>query len=133
MATHKHSEFTINRSLIVLVPNQPAFDWIMQADPEPMQMTLAQLRQNLDGMLVSQEKVETLEDAQRWVYRRWEMLFERFLYEWYTAEELWPRKRTLKMFKEWFEVQYHPMLWDFGDEMIEHEYWGDLSELPDSL
>lgn len=120
------SERTINRSLIVLMPNQPALDWLMRFDPEPMQITLAELRQDQDGFLVSQSKIEMLEDAQRWAYRRWNMLFEKFLFDWFTDEQMWPQKRTLNMFKEWFEVQYHPMLWDYSDEVLEHEYWGEL-------
>lgn len=47
MAIHKHSEVAINRSLIVLLPNQSAFDRLLQADPEPMHMTLTQLRRTL--------------------------------------------------------------------------------------
>jgi hypothetical protein len=108
-----------------VVPKQAAFDWIVAVDPLPLSLTLEQVRSELDGYLVSQEKVETTEDAQRWVYRRWEMFFEQFLNEWYSDETLWPKKRSLKMFKEWFDIRYHAMLWDMLDEPIEHEDWAD--------
>jgi hypothetical protein len=117
--------YTINRSLVFVIPKQPALDWIVAADPLPLNMTLDEVRSEVDGYLVSQEKVETTEDAQRWVYRRWEMFFDQFLNEWYTDETLWPKKRTLKMFKEWFDIRYHAMLWDLIDEPIEHEDWAD--------
>jgi hypothetical protein len=116
--------YTINRSVIFLIPKQPMLNWVIAADPgPPLSITLEELQSEVDGFLVSQEKIETTEDAQRWVYRRWEMFFDRFLEEWYTDETLWPKKRTLKMFKEWFDVRYHAMLWDMIDEPIAHEDW----------
>lgn len=115
--------YTINRSIIFVLPKQAAADWIVAADPEPFSINLEQVRSEVDGYLVSQEKVETTEDAQRWVYARWKMFFEQFLFEWYTDETLWPKKRSLKMFKEWFDIRYHAMLWDLTNEPIVHEDW----------
>ena len=121
-----YSRFTINRCLIVLLPKQPALDWIMRVDPNPPDLTLAELRQEQDAFLVRQEGMELVEDAERWVCRRWKMFFERFVGEWYTDESWWPKNRTQKMFKEWFDIQFHPMIWDFSDEPIQHEDWDQL-------
>jgi hypothetical protein len=119
-----YPRLTINRGLIVLIPKQPVLDWIMQVDPNPpLGLTLEELSQEQDAFLVSQRAVETVEDAQRWVYRRWKMFFERYLDEWYTEESWWPKNRSLKMFKQWFDIQYQSMVWDLSDEMIEHEDW----------
>jgi hypothetical protein len=114
---------TINRSVIFVIPKQAAFDWIVAVDPEPLSLTLEDVRSEVDGFLVSQEEIETTEDAQRLVYRQWKNFFEHFLFEWYTDEKLWPQKRSLKMFKEWFDIRFHPMLWDLSDEPIRHEEW----------
>lgn len=119
----KEIRYTINRSIIFVLPKQVALDWIVAADPAPLGSSLEQVRSEVDGYLVSQEKVETTEDAQRWVYKRWGMFFEQFLVEWYTDETLWPKKRSLKMFKEWFDIRYHAMLWDLCDEPVVHEDW----------
>ena len=51
------------------------------------------------------------------------MFFERYLDEWYTEESWWPKNRSLKMFKQWFDIQYHSMIWDLSGETIEHEDW----------
>lgn len=119
-----YPRLTINRGLIVLIPKQPVLDWIMEVDPNPpVGLTLKELSQEQDAFLVSQRAVETVEDAQRWVYRRWKMFFERYLDEWYTEESWWPKNRSLKMFKQWFDIQYQSMVWDLSDEMIEHEDW----------
>ena len=48
------------------------------------------------------------------------------LVDWYTDESLWPKKRSLKMFREWFDIQYHSMVWDLAvREPLELEDWGD--------
>ena len=66
-----YPRLTINRGLIVLIPKQPVLDWIMRVDPNPpLGLPLEELRQEQDSFLVSQRAVETIEDAQRWVYRR---------------------------------------------------------------
>jgi len=119
----EYPRFTINRGLVVLLPKQPFLDWIQRVDPEPLKLSLEELRRDQDGFLVSQRKIETLEDAQRWVYRRWDALFTHFLHEWYTDQSMWPKNRTLKMFKDWFEIHYHCMIWDMAGEPIEIEDW----------
>jgi len=118
-----YPRFTINRGVIILMPKQPFLDWIMRVDPIPSNLTLEEIRREQDGFLVSQESIETTEDAQSWVYRRWKIFFDLQLNDWYTEELLWPQKRSLKMFKEWFDIRYHPMLWDMTQEAIQHEDW----------
>jgi len=120
--------FTINRHLIILMPRQPALDWIMRVDPNPPNMSLDDLRQDQNAFLIP-ETMDDQEDAERWIQRRWSMFFEHFLAEWYTDEPCWPQKRTLKMFKEWFEIQYHSMVWDMApDEPIDLEDWESLED-----
>ena len=121
---HDFPRFTVNRHLIVLLPKQPALDWIMQVDPNPPDLTLEELREEQDAFLVRDDSLEGVEDAERWVHRRWKMFFELFVGSWYTDESWWPKNRTLKMFKEWFDIQYHSMVWDLAPAVpIEHEDW----------
>jgi len=118
-----YPRFTINRHLIILMPKQAVLDWIMRVDPNPPNITLAQLRLEQNAFLVT-DALDGQEDAEKWVQRRWQMFFEGFLDEWYTVESWWPQKRTYKMFKDWFEVQYHSMVWDMAaSEPIGYEDW----------
>lgn len=120
--------FTINRHLFILLPKQPALDWILRVDPEPQNLTLDALRRDQDAFLLPDSFVGP-EDAQRWIQGRWKNLFENFLIGWYTEDAWWPKKRTLDMFNEWFDIQYHSMVWDMAaDEPIEHEDWEALDD-----
>jgi hypothetical protein len=92
-------------------------------------MTLTELRQEQDGFLVSQREIETVEDAERRVFKRWNMFLSHYLHGWFSDEKMWPQKRSLKMFKEWFDVHYHSMVWDLADEPVILEDWdGSLEE-----
>jgi hypothetical protein len=114
----------INRNLIVLLPKQPALDWILRVDPEPMtHLTLDAFRQEQDAFLITEGKVETPEAAQRWAERRWDAIFTQFLFSWFVDERMWPERRTLGMFRQWFEVQYHSMVWDVSGDSIVHDDW----------
>jgi hypothetical protein len=104
--------FSVARPSFVLIEHlSPVLDWIMRIDSNPPNITLEQLRHDQNAFLVS-DALDGQEDAEKWVKRKWQMFFEGFLDEWYTEESWWPQKRTYKMFKDWFEVQYHSMVWD---------------------
>ncbi len=118
-----YPRFTINRHLIILMPKQPVLDWIKRVDPDPPNLTLEQLRQEQNAFLVP-DSLDGQEDAEKWVKRSWQVFFEGYLNEWYTVESWWPQKRTYKMFKDWFEVQYHSMVWDLAaSESVSYEDW----------
>ncbi len=115
---------TINRNLILIVPKQAALDWIMSVDSQPIEaLTLDELRQEQDVYLLSQDIVNTPEQAEQWALERYSVLFASFLNSWFTDETLWPKRRTRKMFQQWFEVQYHSTIWDLSTEPLEHDDW----------
>lgn len=119
--------FTINRHLVILMPRQPALDWIKRVDPNPPNLSLDDVRQDQNAFLIPE--TDGQEDAERWIQRRWAMFFENFLNEWYTEPACWPQKRTFKMFKEWFEIQYHSMVWEMmPDEPMVLEDWESLED-----
>lgn len=125
---HAHPRFTISRHLIILMPKQPVLDWIKRVDPNPPNISLDEVRQEQNAFLVP-DTLDGQQEAERWVLRRWSMFFEGFLAEWYTDESWWPQKRTQKMFKEWFEIQYHSMVWDMvAGEPIDYEDWESLDD-----
>lgn len=127
---HNYPRFTINRHLIILMPKQPVLDWIKRVDPNPPNLTLDQLRLEQNAFLIPDD-LDGQQDAEKWVQRRWQMFFECFLAEWYTVESWWPQRRTFKMFKDWFDVQYHSMVWDMAArEPISYEDWESSDDVP---
>ena len=104
----------INRAAIILKYKAPAVRWINDADPycEDPGITLDSLNNERTVYLISDEEADSSETIERWVRRNFKVLFESELEGWYTDPSLWPKKRTLKMFQEWFDVEYHTVLVD---------------------
>jgi len=123
----------INRAVIILRYKQPYIDWVRTAGLEPMELTLEEANEETEVFLVSSydssvEPIETAEDAVKWAEKRWRMLFEHILEGWIVLESEWPQNRTLNMFREWFEVEYHSIVWDMGYEPLMFEEWIDDEE-----
>ena len=117
--------YTINRSIIILHYKQPFLDWLMGADPNPpTDMTLGDLGNDGDAFMIPGDNVvDGMPEAVKWVEKHWRMLFEHILEGWLVDESLWPQKRTLKMFREWFAIEYRSMVWDLVNAPIVIEDW----------
>lgn len=116
--------FTVNRSIVMLLPEQPFLDWIQAVDPEPVPtLTLDDVRDDASVFLLPDEVADTTENALRWVEKRWQYFFEFMLGEWFD-DSVWPETLTLAMFREWFSIRFHSMVWDMApDTPIDYEDW----------
>lgn len=115
--------FTINRTVVMLAPQQPFLDWLNNVDPDDEALSLEDLRQDNEVFLIPQFNDNS--DSERWVEERWSFLFEHMLMGWIDDEAMWPQDRTLEMFREWFDIEIHTMAWDLSDEPLFVEDWQD--------
>jgi hypothetical protein len=134
--TTEYPRFQLNRGLVVLRYKQPYIDWVRTAGELPMDLTLENANDDNEAFLVPSfdspiDPVDGTEDAIKWVEKRWRMFFEHILSSWILDEAEWPKKRTLKMFREWFDVEYKSMVWDMGNEPLIFEEWDDEDEFDD--
>jgi hypothetical protein len=70
-------------------------------------------------MLLSLSDIETIQGAKEWAYRNWVMLFDMSLFDWYTDANYWPQSRDLALFKDWFDIEWHPIVWDLSLEPLQ--------------
>ncbi len=124
--------YQLNRGLVIIHYKQPYVDWVSTAGPTPMEISLLRANDDGDAFLVpcydaQYDPVDGTNDAIQWVERRWRMLFEYILESWILDESEWPQKRSLKMFREWFDVEYKSVVWDMGTEPLILEDWEDES------
>jgi len=119
-----HPRFTVNRSMVMLLPQQPFLNWIQAVDPDPVPtLTLEDVRDDASVFLLPAEVADTPENALRWVEKRWRSFFEFMLGEWFD-DSSWPENMSLAMFREWFTVRFHSMVWDMApDASLEYEDW----------
>ncbi|TVQ06789.1 MAG: hypothetical protein EA359_00735 [Balneolaceae bacterium] len=112
----------INRSALLLKYKEPAIQWITETDPnnDDRGVTLEMANNDRTVFLISEVDAETDDALQAWVNRNYKELFEAELEEWYTDATLWPKPLTLKLFREWFDVECHSVLIDtVGGEIID--------------
>lgn len=114
---------------MLLIPQQPFFEWILSTEGSPFpELTLELLRENTSVFLLPEGMPNGHESAVAWIENRWRGLFEHMLAEWFVDESLWPSKRSLAMFREWFVIEYHPTVFDLASTPIEYEDWDNTED-----
>ncbi len=118
--------YTINRTVVLLMPREPFLEWLNDADPTEVPLTPEDLRDDNNVFLIPQ--FNDGPDSMKWIEKHWSVLFEHMLLEWMVDEAMWPENRTLEMFRDWFEVEIHTMVWDLSDEPLLVEDWQEKDE-----
>jgi len=95
-------------SVMVVRPKQPYLDWTRSDDDQSVQVSLEDLRHDCTAYVVP--VVESPEDEQRVVRKYHAQVFENELFSWSTDPSTWPKRRGLKTFREWFDVEFHSVV-----------------------
>ncbi len=110
----------INRDVVVIKPKQPMLEWINQQDTGGYVLTLAKIQRDCNVLLLPE--MDSPEEAHAYLHDLKPILFEEELMNWYLDREAWPEPRTAELFDEWFDLEFHSMVWDTAwDEPIEYE------------
>ncbi len=116
----------INRSLIIVKPKQPFLDWLHSVDPNDENLLPEDINDDATAYLIPEygipdEQSEIIE----WCA---DFVFEHELWSWYTDKDVWPVGRNAEMFREWFDVEFHSLVFDVvGDTPLEHIDYDSLS------
>ena len=113
----------INRAAIILKYRSPTVQWINEADPynDDPGISLETANEDRTVYLILDQDADNQEALEEWININYEALFEYELEGWYTDESLWPKKRDLKLFHKWFEVECHTVIEDTVDLPIEDD------------
>lgn len=105
-------------SALIVRPKKPFCDWVRAVDDDDApEVTLDQM----GAKLYLVPDYEDPEDAEKILKKVCEEIFCRELEGWYTDEEVWPKDRSLKVFKQWFDVQHFEIVEDVGRGPIEND------------
>ncbi len=107
----------VNRTALVVRPKQPYIDWAdsfddggPKYDPDHHQAKVFLI-----------DEVEDTRDIKKVVRRCWQAIFEEEINSWMRDPDVWPQRRTLKVFLEWFEVEVCDVVLDLGRGPIDHD------------
>lgn len=103
----------IDRSAIILKPQQPFVDWYFKLNPD-------------DELYFEEDIKETniylvddgIDDIEKWLKKKFDKFFMLELDEWCANKKDWPQKRNYKMFKQWFQVQTSDLIYDLEKKPI---------------
>ncbi|MEP0548922.1 MAG: hypothetical protein ABJF88_18450 [Rhodothermales bacterium] len=100
----------LNRGALIVRPAQPYLDWAASLDdsgilPDPHDEVTIYLVPEYEDDL----------EADKVLKRVYAEVFERELFGWCTDESLWPKRRTLALFKAWFTVEMHSIVEDLSN------------------
>ena len=110
---------TINRSIAIIKPKQPFINWANQLPDAEHDTSLEDLQDDCQTILIP--NYETNDEAKKYIDGMAEDIFEEELFSWCTHEPWWPKKRTKKLFWEWFEAELHSIVIDSCNEPIVEE------------
>lgn len=114
----------INRAALILKYREPATRWINEADPynDDPGITLEDANEEATVYLIGDEDANEPAAVDRWIERNYKRLFESELDGWYADPDLWPRDRTMQLFRSWFDVECHTTIIDtVGGDIYEDE------------
>ena len=103
---------SINRNAIVIKPRQVFFDWINSIYPDDPVEDVD------EGTVYLIREKESYIAIEKWLSTKFDNIFQNELNNWHTDEKDWPRKRTYKQFREWFDVEIHSMILDLEETGI---------------
>jgi hypothetical protein len=97
-----------NRAAIVVEPIKPFIDWLNYVDPKG-EFKLGELGE-LTIYLIPE--CDNDKDLEKYLKENYKPIFDEELEGWFTDEKLLPKERTYAMFKEWFKITFHSMIYD---------------------
>jgi len=111
----------INRNAILVAYKQPFIDWIKRADPAPHPDQGSDDFYQEENTLYLLPEFGDAKEMWQIIEGCYEDIFANELYSWYTDEDLWPENRSFELFKEWFDIKAHSMIYDLVDDEIVKE------------
>ncbi|MBL7161183.1 MAG: hypothetical protein ISS57_01150 [Anaerolineales bacterium] len=106
----------VNRNSFVVKPKQPYVDWINAQPDQDTPVSLAEIHRDCTTYLIPEMIGE--EDAQEYIQAFKLEIFAIELDSWYRDPKTWPKKRTLAMFDDWFDLEFHSMIFDLEKKPI---------------
>jgi len=103
----------INRSAIVLKPQQPFVDWYFKLNPDD-ELDFEEDIKKSNIYLIDDE----IDDLEKWLKKKFDKFFMMELDEWCANKKEWPQKRNYKMFKLWFKVETSEMIYDLEKKPV---------------
>lgn len=106
-----YEENYINRSAIILKPQQPFLNWYSNLNPEE---DFEEEIKETNIYLID----NAIDIPEKWLKKKFDKFFMMELAEWHDNKKEWPQKRNYKMFNLWFRVEISELVYDLEQKPI---------------
>lgn len=104
----------MNRAVIIVRPKKRFIEWVRNADNDSKRITVKDIEEEPNIYLVNDYDMDA--EKEKLIKENYKYIFEEELNGWITDESVWPGKRDMKTFLEWFHVDFHSMVFDLGED-----------------
>lgn len=108
----------LDRVAAILKPSEIMLSWINQHAEEGDHLVLSEIQTDCTVILLPTFDEE--DAAEAYLNEIYDDLFVSELASWYDDEALWPENRSLDLFLQWFEVEFHSMVFDVAESVSHH-------------
>ncbi len=100
------------QAVLILRPKQPMLDWLASLPGREREVPIEKLRGKAVAVLVP--ALESQAQLLELLDRNMDRFFEQALLAWSLDLAAWPKKRDLRSFREMFEMELIPAVFDMG-------------------
>ena len=107
---------TVNRGLLVIKPRLPFVEWINSTGGSDETISFEDARRDSAVYLIPELSDDKAVDS--FLMKNYSTLFEQELAAWFLDEKGWPEVRDFRTFLEWFEVEFHSVVYDIAEDEL---------------
>ena len=105
----------IDRVAAILRPSDLMLNWINQHANEADELTIDDIQ--IDCTVILLPTFEDEDAAEAYLNEIYDDIFINELASWYDDKALWPENRSLDLFLQWFEVEFHSVVVDAAQSL----------------
>ena len=109
----------VNRSLVIIKPKQPYMDWANSFIDDSEVLSMEFFHRDSNAYLI--DEIEEDGDEERILKKVYRRIFEEEFYAWMTDKNTWPEKLDYPTFRAWFDVTFHSLVFDLGNNRLKAE------------
>ena len=109
----------LNRAIIIIKAKEPFINWLRHLPVPDNGTTLEDI--NFDNATYLLPEYDMDSEREYLLEKYYETIFEDQLAECWKDSTHWPNPRTLSIFKEWFDVEFHSLVLDLVDLPLEKD------------
>lgn len=102
--------FEVDRIAAVVKPTAVMLHWLNDCPLRKDHLILQDLRKDCLVLLVPE--FDGPKQASEYIKSIFKPIFEAELISWGVPEHLWPENRDIELFKRWFDIEFHSMIYD---------------------